>query len=163
MNWKACRRKWVRVKVRSHSTHWIKVWVGIDSRSGWYGEQNNNVPLPRIKLQLLRFKQINQPDATTSQVYYLTFIRMYSSTCFGRPRAHHQKLNNCSSSLWFYRWSVVVTVLLVVVGPVRAARPRPTTVLPPRSNGKTRGCYCNWWAPDDGREDARNMLSCTYE
>jgi hypothetical protein len=24
---------------------------------------------------------------------------------------------NCSSSLWFYRWSVVVTVLLVVVGP----------------------------------------------
>jgi hypothetical protein len=25
---------------------------------------------------------------------------------------------NCSSSLWFYRWSVVVAVLLVVVGPV---------------------------------------------
>jgi endonuclease V-like protein UPF0215 family len=36
---------------------------------------------------------------------------MYSSTCFGRPHAHHQKLNNCSSSLWFYRWSVVVAVL----------------------------------------------------
>ena len=31
--------------------------------------------------------------------------------------AHHQELNNCSSSLWFYRWSVVVAVLLVVVGP----------------------------------------------
>ena len=27
--------------------------------------------------------------------------------------------NNCSSSLWFNRWSVVITVLLVVVGPVR--------------------------------------------
>jgi len=26
--------------------------------------------------------------------------------------------------------------------------------------GKTRGCYCSW-APDDGREDARNMFSCT--
>jgi hypothetical protein len=26
--------------------------------------------------------------------------------------------NNCSSSLWFYRWSVVIAVLLVVVGPV---------------------------------------------
>ena len=24
---------------------------------------------------------------------------------------------NCSSSLWFYRWSVVTAVLLVVVGP----------------------------------------------
>ena len=47
---------------------------------------------------------------------YLTF--MYSSTYFGRPHAQHQELNNCSSSLWFYRWSVVVAVLLVVVGPV---------------------------------------------
>jgi hypothetical protein len=28
-----------------------------------------------------------------------TFI--YSSTCFGRPQAHHQELNNCSGSLWF--------------------------------------------------------------
>jgi hypothetical protein len=44
----------------------------------------------------------------------LTFI--YSTTCFGRPHTHHQKLNNCSSSLWFYRWSVVIAVLLVVVG-----------------------------------------------
>jgi hypothetical protein len=41
------------------------------------------------------------------------------------------------------------------------ARPRPTALLPPRSNGKTRGCYYSCWAPDDGREDARNMLSCT--
>ena len=42
-----------------------------------------------------------------------------------------------------------------------SARPRPTALLPPRSNDKTRGCYCSCWAPDDGREDARNMLSCT--
>ena len=48
--------------------------------------------------------------------YCLTF--MYSSTCFDRPHAHHQELNNCSSSLWFYRWSVVVAVMLIVVGPV---------------------------------------------
>ena len=46
---------------------------------------------------------------------------MYDSTCFGCPHAHHQELNNCSSSLWFYRWGVVVAVLLVVVGP--AGRP----------------------------------------
>jgi hypothetical protein len=44
----------------------------------------------------------------------LTFI--YSSTCFGCPHARHQELNKCSSSLWFYRWGVVVAVLLVVVG-----------------------------------------------
>ena len=32
----------------------------------------------------------------------------------------------------------------------RPARPRPKALLPPRSDGKTRGCYCNcgswWWA-----------------
>jgi hypothetical protein len=50
------------------------------------------------------------------QFIILTFI--YSTTCFGRPHAHHQELNKCSSSIWFYRWSVVVAVLLVVVGPV---------------------------------------------
>ena len=64
--------------------------------------------------------QINhQLDATVSPVFYLTFI--YSSICFGRPHAHHQELCNCSSSLWFYRCSVVIAVLLVVVGP--AGRP----------------------------------------
>jgi hypothetical protein len=34
------------------------------------------------------------------------------------PHAHHQELNNCNSSLWFYLWDVVVAELLVVVGPV---------------------------------------------
>jgi len=53
----------------------------------------------------------------------------------------------------------VVAVLLVVVGLV--GQPRPIALLPPSSNGKTRGCYCSCWAPDDGREDAGNMLSCT--
>jgi hypothetical protein len=46
------------------------------------------------------------------------FTHMYSSTCFRSPHIHHQELNNCISSLWFYCWSVVVAVLLVVVGPV---------------------------------------------
>jgi len=49
------------------------------------------------------------------QFIILTFI--YSSTCFGRPYVHHQELNNCSGSLWFYLRSVVIAVLLVVVGP----------------------------------------------
>jgi hypothetical protein len=31
--------------------------------------------------------------------------------------------NNCSSSLWFYRRSLVVAVLLVVVGPARLKYP----------------------------------------
>jgi len=39
----------------------------------------------------------------------LTFV--YSSTCFGRFPAHHQDLNDCSGSLWFYRHIVVTAVL----------------------------------------------------
>jgi hypothetical protein len=67
-------------------------------------------------MYIREFKKINQLDATISQ---LTFT--YSSTCFGRPHAHLQELNNCGSSLWFYRWSVVIALLLVVIGP--AGRP----------------------------------------
>ena len=37
------------------------------------------------------------------------------------------------------------------------ARPRPTALLSPRSEGKTRGRYCRCWAPDDGL--ARNNYS----
>ena len=54
--------------------------------------------------------QINhQPDATVFQFIILTFI--YSSTCFGRFPAHHQELNDCSGSLWFYL-RILVTVVL---------------------------------------------------
>jgi hypothetical protein len=50
----------------------------------------------------------------------LTFI--YNSTCFGRPLAHHQKLNNCSSSLWILpsergNSSAVTTVVIAVLSP----------------------------------------------
>jgi hypothetical protein len=54
---------------------------------------------------------------------YLTFV--YSSTCFGRLHAHHQELNTCCSKLWFYLRSVVIAVLLVVVGPVKAPQVKP--------------------------------------
>ena len=54
--------------------------------------------------------QINhQPDATIFQFIILTFI--YRSTCFGCFPAHHQELNDCSGSLWFYLRIVVIVVL----------------------------------------------------
>ena len=95
-----------------------------------------------------RIIQINhQPAATILQFIILTFI--YSSTCFGRFPAHHQELNECSGSLWFY------LRIVVTAGPTTN-----TARLSPRHEGKTRGCQCSHWAPDDGRENARNMLSC---
>jgi hypothetical protein len=54
--------------------------------------------------------QINhQPDATILQFIILTFV--HSPTCFGRFPAHHQELNDCSGSLWFYLRFVVTVVL----------------------------------------------------
>ena len=50
----------------------------------------------------------------------------------------------------------MIAVLLVVVGP---ARPRPTAVLSPSSNGKPEAATAVV-ALVDGHEDARNMLSC---
>jgi hypothetical protein len=41
----------------------------------------------------------NQPDATISQVYYLTFI--CRSTYFGRLHAHHQELTTALKASGF--------------------------------------------------------------
>ena len=41
----------------------------------------------------------------------------------------------------------------------RPARPRPTALLSPSSDGKPEAATAVV-APDDGHEDARNMLSC---
>ena len=71
--------------------------------------------------------QINQPTRCN---YFSSLLLefIYDSTCFGRPHAHHHELNNCSSSLWFYRWSVVVAVLLVVLRPAGPTTTNSTAV-----------------------------------
>jgi hypothetical protein len=54
--------------------------------------------------------QINhQPDVKIFQFIILTFV--YSSTFFGRFPAHHQELNDCSGSLWFYLRIGAIVVL----------------------------------------------------
>jgi len=40
------------------------------------------------------------------------------------------------------------------------ARPRPTALLSPSSNGKPEAATAVVVAPDDGHEDARNMFNC---
>jgi len=42
----------------------------------------------------------------------------------------------------------------------QSAQPRPTALLSPLSNGKPETATAVVVAPDDGHEDARNMLSC---
>ena len=58
----------------------------------------------------------HQSDATIFHFIILMFV--YSATCFGRFPAHHQELNDCIGSLWFY----LLIVLCSWLG--RPARPR---------------------------------------
>ena len=98
-----------------------------------YQQWKNAVDLLGLSLNLYIFRVckfvhhhtfiwINQQDAATSQVYYLSF--KYSSTCFGHPRAHHEELQQLQKQPLVCRRSLVIAVLLVVVGPSRVG---PTT------------------------------------
>ena len=89
-----------------------RIWQSNAAQRLRYGTDNFlNLFCNVTTKNLLKFKvcksvrhhtiQINHLlDAKISPVYYLMFI--YSSACFRRPHAHHQELNNCSSSLWFF-------------------------------------------------------------
>jgi hypothetical protein len=52
----------------------------------------------------------------------MVLMFVYSSKCFGRFTAHHQELNDCSGSLWFYL-RIVVTVVLCSWSGRSAGRP----------------------------------------
>ena len=60
--------------------------------------------------------------------------------------------NNCNSSLWFYRWNVVIAVLLVLDHDQQHCDHQAPTVKPEAATAVVV-------APDDGHEDARNILS----
>ena len=79
----------------------------------WFHAENSDVYKVLFKVCKPvhhRTIQINhQPDAIIFQFIILTFI--YNSTCFGHFPAHHQELNDCSGSFWFYLRIVVIVVL----------------------------------------------------
>ena len=83
--------------------------------------------------------QINhQPDATVFQFIILTFI--YSSTCFGRFPVHHQGLNDCSGTLWFYPRIVVTVVLCLWSGRSIGKTPETCWAVNKRQDNKLKNC-----------------------
>src|SRR5215475_2541731 len=82
---------------------------------------------------IIQFKYINQPEATVSQVYYLTFCVAQHVSGASTPIIRSLQLH-CQPLV--LPWSVVVAALLVVVWPTNNAA---TTTL----QGKTRGCQCS--------------------
>jgi hypothetical protein len=91
-----------------------------------------------------------EPTRCDRVVEFIIQMFLNCSACFGRLTAHHQELRNCKYSLWFY-----IRFWLPA-----AAMAEPSQRQPVNKNVcKTRGCNYRFWAPDDGRCVARNMLS----
>jgi hypothetical protein len=113
---------------------------------------------PEDNLTYIKFPctyQINQPTRCNSFTSLLLDIYVWLNMFWALPRPSSGAYNGISS-IWFYGWGVAVAALLVMVchqEELRTAlaasgftvvghdlRPRPTTLLPPHSNSKTRGC-----------------------
>jgi len=109
---------------------------------------------------------ITKPTRCTN--FSKVFILEWNSTCFGQFLCPSSGVFHCTHSNGIYHTGLLTAceqdqdeTAMVVVGPVRPDHDQqhcyhhaPTV--------KTRGCYWGCWAPDDGHEDARDMLSCTY-
>jgi hypothetical protein len=80
----------------------------MDSKNNW---DNMGANVPKVLLSVdITSVQINyEPDAKIFQFIIQMFI--YGSVCFRLFPAHHQELNDCSGSLWFYLLIVVTVVL----------------------------------------------------
>ena len=103
-----------------------------------------------------------------SVFFILTFI--YSSSSFGRFPAHHQELDDCSGSLWFYLRVVVTVVLCSWSG--RPARPwtqhdyhHDTKVKPEAATAVIELLMIGgkkpetWWAVNK-RQDKKKLKNC---
>ena len=74
-----------------------------------------------------------------------------------------RKLHKTIAAIWFNktcRDKELVPNYVDIRIKAQPARPRPTALLSPSSDGKPETATAVVVARDDGHEDARNMLSC---
>jgi hypothetical protein len=125
------------------------------------------VPLPNWCVTFLNERRHKHPiDSNKSPtrcnsfpVYYPdSYLQLNKLKAFSRPSSGAQWLQLQPLVLPSYRGD---SRAVFVVGP--AGLTTNTVQLSPWYEGKTRGYNCSHWAPDDGRENARNLLSCKHQ
>ena len=102
-------------------------------------------------------------NSNKSPTWCNNFSVYYPDVCLGLNM--FRAFSRPSSGAQWLQWQPLVLPsyrgdnrAVFVVGP--AGPTTNTARLSPRYEGKTRGCHCSHWAPNDGRENARNRLSC---
>jgi hypothetical protein len=120
----------INLKYFSSLTFWHQSFTFNSNKSPTWCN-SFSVYYPDVCLQLNRFWAFSRPS---SGAQWLKWQPLVLPSCRGDSRA------------------------VFVVGP--AGPTTNTARISPRYEGKIRGCHCNYWAPDDGRKNARNMLSC---
>jgi hypothetical protein len=89
-------------------------------------------------------------------VYYSdVYLQLNVFWAFSHPSSGAQWLQKQPLVLPSYHCDSCAVFVVGPVGPTTN-----TARLSPQYEGKTRGCCCSHWAPDDRRENALNMLSC---
>jgi hypothetical protein len=105
------------------------------------------------------FNSNKSPTRCNSFPFYYpdVYLQLNKFRTFSRPSSGAQWLHWQPLVLPSYRGDICA---VCVVGPVITGPTTNTARLSLRYEDETRGCHCTHWAPDDGRENARNMLSC---
>ena len=104
--------------------------------------------------------QTIQPTRCNSFASLLLDVYVWLNMFRASPRPSSGECD-CTRSLWFYRWSVAVAALLVVVWPVISCQTTTNNAPAASLQRWNQRLLVQLYAPDDGREEARNMLSHT--
>ena len=147
-------------------TYICRTCVPINIKITYIFQYFHNIHLERniiMHIIVVSFKN-NSEDSHTCCVYQITNIKYVSIYSQNITMLYYQVLYNLSITcfghyltiIWLYQ-AYRVTVLRFWLPAVAMAQPsqRPAT----KNVCKTRGCNYSFWAPDDGRCIARNILS----
>jgi hypothetical protein len=113
-------------------------------------------------LSLMNFVIYNQIKIFKQIYPYSVLIEGILTVIIGQMPTYHffKRVHSFFQLNQPTRCSDFSSLLLVIWWSGRPARPRPTALLSPSSDDKPKAATAVVVAPDDGHEDARNMLSC---